>query len=70
MDGSPNRQEQSGSEALLILRQIRNGSAGKILLRALNRLSKRNVTLNTGRRIRLGVLACSAIPLNAQSIPH
>jgi CspA family cold shock protein len=26
-------------------------------------------TLNTGRRIRLGVLACSAIPLNSQSIP-
>ncbi len=26
-------------------------------------------TLYTGRRIRLGVLACSAFPLNSQSIP-
>jgi hypothetical protein len=27
-------------------------------------------TLETGRRIRLGVLACSAIPLYSQQIPH
>jgi cold shock protein len=32
-------------------------------------LHQKGGTLNTGRRIRLGVLACSAFPLNAQSIP-
>jgi cold shock protein len=30
----------------------------------------KNGTLNIGRRIRLGVLACSAFPLNAQTIPR
>jgi cold shock protein len=32
-------------------------------------LHQKGGTLNTGRRIRFGVLACSAFPLNAQLIP-
>jgi CspA family cold shock protein len=32
-------------------------------------LHQKGGTLDTGRRIRLGVLACSAFPLNSQSIP-